>query len=110
MNYAFQHNFTNTPFPVPDGVVRSENFYRFVHRDIYKGSQLIANELMIYSAQWIGFQAGAKRKQCVWTYCDDEMAWESECEGMLQMEDSPKESDFKYCCYCGGELVEAGDA
>jgi hypothetical protein len=38
------------------------------------------------------------------------MAWESECEGMLQMEDSPKESDFKYCCYCGGELVEAGDA
>lgn len=63
-----------------------------------------------YNAKWIGFQAGAKRKQCVWTYCDDEMAWESECGGMLQMEDSPKESEFEYCCYCGGELVEAGDA
>jgi hypothetical protein len=94
-------------FPVPDGLTRYSDFYvRVRSRDTSATIRLCIE----YNAKWIGFQAGAKRKQCVWTYCDDEMAWESECEGMLQMEDSPKESDFKYCCYCGGELVEAGDA
>lgn len=92
-------------FPVPDGVVYYERCDAYLSRSVSDFD--LSND---YQAKWIGFQAGAKRKQCVWTYCDDEMAWESECEGMLQMEDSPKESDFKYCCYCGGELVEAGDA
>jgi len=86
-------------FPVPDKV-------KFDDVEYYgdKPSSVAGH----YNTKWIGFQAGAKRKQCVWTYCDDEMAWESECEGMLQIADSPEENEFKYCCFCGGELVEAG--
>ena len=93
-------------FPVPEGV---QHLGKFGYATLSKDDSVIA-QMREYCFKWIGFQAGAKRKQCVWTYCDDEMAWESECGGMLQMEDSPKESEFEYCCYCGGELVEAGDA
>lgn len=86
-------------FPVPDGVVWDGKLNTYIGR----GPMWLP-----FVHRWIGFQAGAKRKQCVWTYCDDEMAWESECEGMLQIADSPEENEFKYCCFCGGELVEAG--
>jgi hypothetical protein len=49
------------------------------------------------------------RTTCTWTQADPwDMpgAYETSCENMFQiMEGDPADNDFRYCCYCGGELV-----
>ena len=45
-------------------------------------------------------------KNCLWIENDDGV-WETSCGDMLEFTvDSPTKNNFKYCPYCGGELVE----
>lgn len=45
---------------------------------------------------------------CMWTYDDRMDAWNTECGNAFQiMNDTPKENEFEYCPYCGGNLIEA---
>jgi hypothetical protein len=48
-------------------------------------------------------------KKCVWTWsADEETVWSTECGEMFQFENdcTPTENKMKFCCYCGGKLVE----
>ena len=55
--------------------------------------------------------ATAETKICRWTACrpnyDEDGVWETDCGEAFQfVEDGPAENNMKFCCYCGGELVE----
>jgi len=47
--------------------------------------------------------------ECTWE--DDseeweESEWRTSCGHMFTfIEDGPEDNEFKYCCYCGGELI-----
>lgn len=45
---------------------------------------------------------------CTWTYSsDDYSSWDTECEQAFCIEsETPEKNDFKFCCYCGGRLVQ----
>ena len=44
---------------------------------------------------------------CTWTLCDDE-SWNTDCgEYHLINDGTPAENNMRFCCYCGGRLVEA---
>lgn len=43
---------------------------------------------------------------CVWTE-DADGAWETECGHVFEvMTGTPSENDMRFCCYCGGALIE----
>jgi len=46
---------------------------------------------------------------CIWARMDDESdSWGTSCNHAFTiMEGTPKENEFRYCCYCGGELEES---
>ena len=47
------------------------------------------------------------RQKCKWTVDFGEWgdSWDAECGGKFQFTtDGPKENDFQFCPYCGGEL------
>ena len=50
-------------------------------------------------------------KKCTWKLDDaDYGVYATSCGEFFQLlADTPKENHFKFCCYCGGELVEPGD-
>lgn len=47
----------------------------------------------------------SESRKCFWK--DDEGGpWETGCGRWFEcIEDGPEENGFKFCCYCGGELV-----
>lgn len=43
---------------------------------------------------------------CVWTQSEFDL-WETDCNGAFQLNDGgPHDNDMRFCCYCGGALVE----
>ena len=45
-------------------------------------------------------------KTCDWTE-DMDGNWETQCGGMFIVEaGSPADNDMKFCCYCGGKLLQ----
>lgn len=45
-------------------------------------------------------------RTCVWSE-DEDGTWETECGNAFVIEaGSPTENDFRFCTYCGAELVE----
>jgi len=48
-----------------------------------------------------------KPSPCHWRYDEPTDSWDTECEAKFPFTgDSPGESGFKFCPYCGGELRE----
>lgn len=46
-------------------------------------------------------------KTCTWT-CNLDAFWDTECgEAFWFSTDGPTDNQFRYCPYCGGELVQA---
>lgn len=46
------------------------------------------------------------RRTCVWAE-DFEGNWETQCDQLFVIIDAkPSENGMKFCCYCGGDLVE----
>jgi hypothetical protein len=49
--------------------------------------------------------SGEDMKQCEWE--DDDDCWATSCGQLFVINDgTPSQNGMKYCCYCGGELVE----
>ena len=47
-----------------------------------------------------------EQKTCTWIP-DGDGVYEAECgEGFVFECDGPKENHFKFCCFCGGVLIE----
>lgn len=46
-------------------------------------------------------------KECKWEYQGEwDHYWQTSCGGAhVFEEDGPKENDYKFCPYCGGELI-----
>lgn len=46
---------------------------------------------------------------CTWTLDVDEWnSWATGCGNLFIIDDgTPKENDFRYCCYCGKPLIES---
>jgi len=45
------------------------------------------------------------KKPCVWT--EDEGYWVTSCGSEFVInEGTPKQNKMKYCCYCGGTILE----
>lgn len=53
-------------------------------------------------------------RTCTWREdvgCDGESLWDTDCGNVFCfMADGPKENEMQFCCYCGGRLVEEGEA
>ena len=50
--------------------------------------------------------AALTQKECVWKYDWDDQ-WETNCSHRFEFVDgTPTENKMKFCCYCGGKLVE----
>lgn len=48
------------------------------------------------------------RTVCTWSHDTDDDMWETTCGHAFVFSDGgPKESEMKFCCYCGGALKEA---
>lgn len=47
--------------------------------------------------------------QCTWSKSNDlDDTWETQCGGLFCLSvDGPAENDMKFCCYCGGKLIES---
>jgi len=44
---------------------------------------------------------------CFWELDDSEGCYNTKCGNAFWLEEgTPKENDFKYCCYCGGRLAD----
>lgn len=44
--------------------------------------------------------------QCEWKQ-DDDGIWHTQCGRSFEfIDDGPTENKFRFCCYCGAELVE----
>lgn len=49
---------------------------------------------------------------CTWKQCSGEggcydETWETDCDNMFTLnEGTPSDNRMKFCCFCGGELVE----
>ena len=57
-------------------------------------------------------------KECEWKHStgyipdepDDTNVWFTACDNAFEFnEGDPKENYFKYCCYCGGKLIQKGE-
>ena len=57
-------------------------------------------------------------KECEWKHSagyeentwNDSDVWFTACDNAFEFnEGGPKENHFKYCCYCGGELIQKGE-
>lgn len=48
------------------------------------------------------------KKMCTWTNDDPESNfWVTECGKSFEVNDgTPLENDMRFCCFCGGELIE----
>ena len=47
-----------------------------------------------------------KEPSCRWT-ADDEGNWDTQCEQKhVLIDGGPKDNQMRFCCYCGGALVE----
>jgi hypothetical protein len=46
-------------------------------------------------------------KECIWTE-DPDGNWWTDCDNgfVFTESSSPTEHEFKFCCFCGGELIE----
>lgn len=55
--------------------------------------------------------AEAGKPQCKWTYIEDEGYYDTECGKAFQLsnEHSLTSNNFRFCCYCGAALTEAGE-
>ena len=51
------------------------------------------------------------RGECLWSRADDDTdLWETSCDQAFCLTDgTPKANDFKFCCYCGKEIIEDSD-
>ncbi len=51
-----------------------------------------------------------KPKPCIWKEdlsFDGDVSWDTECgQKFCFIDGGPKENGMKFCCYCGGELIE----
>jgi hypothetical protein len=45
---------------------------------------------------------------CTWTYDPETEAWSTSCGEMHNLNGSPKENFYKFCCYCGGAIRGLG--
>lgn len=44
--------------------------------------------------------------KCWWTENEDGY-WDTSCDNAFEIIDgTPAENNFKFCCYCGGQLVQ----
>ena len=92
-------------FHVPECAIYDPAGNEYLSRSTNRDEEF---EAELYNAKWIGFQAGAKRKQCAWAYDEYEDGWDTVCGNKFSFIDgTPTENKFTHCCYCGGELVEA---
>lgn len=51
-------------------------------------------------------------ERCSWTYDDYHYKWDTACGHAFWFEggdDTPANSDFKFCCFCGEALYEVYD-
>jgi hypothetical protein len=74
----------------------------------------LAHEVATLSRPTAAGEAEPKSAQaaaCQWTYeSDPTCAWNTGCGNLFAFtEEGPKENEFKFCCYCGGALVESID-
>lgn len=51
-------------------------------------------------------------RECVWTFEEDDLwSYSTGCGNMFIFTDgTPEENDCKFCCYCGGKLIDAAMA
>jgi len=51
------------------------------------------------------------KKACLWSRADDDTdLWETSCDQAFCLTNgTPKANDFKFCCYCGKEIIEDSD-
>ena len=44
--------------------------------------------------------------KCEWTE-DSDGTWNTDCKSAFVLNDgNPRENGFKFCCYCGGKLIQ----
>lgn len=50
-----------------------------------------------------------KPDPCEWVQ-DSDGVWQTGCSNafLVENEETPTENGFKFCCYCGGKLIEDG--
>lgn len=73
--------------------------------------QMIANaQFIIRAPGWLHDlieDLKAKKKLCKWVHDEEHEKWDTACgEAFCFIEDGPKENKMRFCCYCGGELIE----
>lgn len=53
-------------------------------------------------------QVGVRPKSCTWTPDDEGTdTWATSCDNLFLLScDTPHTHGMRYCCYCGGALVE----
>jgi hypothetical protein len=62
------------------------------------------------SGSEVTLDCGVRPAACTWQYNPDkfgEDTWETGCgEAFLLIEGVPSDNKMKFCCYCGGSLIE----
>lgn len=58
----------------------------------------------------VALDCGVKPAACIWEYNSDkfgEDTWQTSCgNSFILLEGVPNDNKMKYCCYCGGSLIE----
>lgn len=88
---------------------------RLYGRRPVRSSKYGAYQATTHCERWLVWKARAAlqsqdRKPCTWEHDAEIDAYETTCGNTFIVgEGTPAENDMKFCCYCGGALIEAID-